>query len=196
MTTDARALTDRVSEEAKSEVVAANHAATVAGVYLLLVLFLIMWGLFDTWVNVHSIPRILRYSTDQLADPVYHLFVYSMLGGALGGSLNGLRSFLEHLEIFKGRYIWKYILAPWMGAALGMIAYALIHSSISVLGGNGAQQAGTVDTTQALSNFAAGALAGYGARDVFLWLDAQVTKLFKKLESEDEAKTTSTKIEE
>jgi hypothetical protein len=48
---------------------------------------------------------------------------------------------------------------------------------MTILGG----QAATVEptTSQLLTNFALGALAGYGAKDVFVWLDDKVEKLFQ-----------------
>jgi hypothetical protein len=64
-----------------------------------------------------------------------------------------------------------------MGATLALFVYALIRSSIAVLGGGTVSNNG--GTAQALANFAAGALAGYGSKDVFIWLDAQVSKLFR-----------------
>ena len=58
------------------------------------------------------------------------------------------------------------------GSNLGTVVYALLHSSIVVFGGG--SLADNVGTTQALANFAAGALAGYGSKDVYIWLDSQV----------------------
>lgn len=145
--------------------------------YLLALLVFFSWQLFDTWVGQHSLPRVLGYQLTRLDTPAFRLVYYSVLGGALGGVLNGMRSSIQHFANFKAQYAWKYIVGPWMGAILGLIVYALVQGSFSVLGGNG--NLVNVSTTQALSNFAAGALAGYGVRDVFVWLDAQVTKAFK-----------------
>ena len=66
--------------------------------------------------------------------------------------------------------------APWMGAALALLTYSLLTTTAAVIGG----QAATAQASgpQVLSNFAIGALAGYGAKDVFVWLDAQVQRMF------------------
>jgi hypothetical protein len=88
---------------------------------------------------------------------------------------------------FERRYVWKYITAPWMGATLSLLVYALIRSSIAVFSG-GTTADNNVGTPQALSNFAAGALAGYGSKDVFIWLDAQVHKIFQVSEQVPDVK--------
>ncbi|HEX6288202.1 MAG TPA: PASTA domain-containing protein [Herpetosiphonaceae bacterium] len=145
-------------------------------VYLLAMLVVVAWQLFDTWIGAYSLPAWLGYDRARMDTPSFRLIAYTVIGGALGSLVNGIRSFLIHHHAFAGRYVWKYITAPWMGAALALLVYALIHSSTAVFAGNGETSSGS---TQALANFAAGALAGYGAKDVFIWLDAQVQKLFK-----------------
>ena len=146
-------------------------------IYLLILLGLFSWQLFDTWNGKHVLPLLFKHDITRLNTPNFRLVYYSVLGGALGGVLNGLRSYMQHSSYFKAEYVGKYVVGPWMGAILGITVYALIHSSISVFGGGG--NTSNVGTAQALSNFAAGVLAGYGAKDVFVWLDAQVSKVFK-----------------
>ena len=90
--------------------------------------------------------------------------------------MNGLRSGLRYHQTFDRRHAWKYVCAPWMGATLALFVYALLRSSISVLGGN---PGGTPGNSQVLSNFSVGALVGYGSKDVFVWLDNKVTKFFQ-----------------
>ena len=149
--------------------------AILTVLYLLLMLVVFSWQLFDTWIGRHTFPSALGYDLTRLNTPAFRLVAYTVIGGALGAIVNGIRSMLIHYHGFAGRYVWKYLTAPWMGATLALLVYALLHSSIAVFGGGTT----TIGSTQALANFAAGALAGYGSKDVFIWLDAQVHKLFK-----------------
>ncbi len=163
-------------------------------VYLILTVFLFAWELFDTWVGQHSLPRLLGYNLVRLDTPDYRLVVYTILGGALGGSINGIRSCIQNYSIFDKKFLWKYITAPVMGGTLGLFVYALVHTSTSMLGGGNLTIG--VGTAQALSNFAVGVLSGYGSKDVFIWLDSQVQKLFQpsKQEKVEQTSTVTTTI--
>lgn len=153
-----------------------DSAAAVASLlYSLLFLAFFSWILFDTWIGRNTLPGLVGYDRALLNSPTFRLVTYTVVGGALGGIINGIRSCLMYYHGFDRRYTVKYVAAPWMGATLALFVYALIRSSIAVFGG-GANNGGT---PQALANFAAGALAGYGSKDVFIWLDAQVQKLFR-----------------
>jgi hypothetical protein len=72
--------------------------------------------------------------------------------------------------------MWKYITLPPLGAVLAPIVYAIVYCGIGVLGGGYTQDENS--TNQALSAFAIGALSGYGSRQVYIWLDDQVKKIF------------------
>jgi len=154
-----------------------RRAALLSVTYLLLILAFFCWQLFDTWIGQHILPRWAGYDVKRLDTPGFRLIAYTVIGGGLGGTINGIRSCLQYYHGFSQRYLWKYITAPWMGASLALLVYALIHSSVSVFGGGSTTN--EISTTQTLANFAAGALAGYGSKDVFIWLDAQVQKLFQ-----------------
>ena len=153
-------------------------AATGSIVYLLISLGIFGWLLFDTWIDAHHLPHLLGYKSDLLQDPLFHLVANTVIGGAIGGIVNGIRSALTYYSAFNRQYFWKYIAAPWMGSALALIGFALLRSTIAIFGGDAANGA-VADTPQNLANFAIGALAGYGSKDVFVWLDEQVNKLFK-----------------
>jgi hypothetical protein len=157
-------------------------AATASALYLLFMLAFFFWLLFDIWLGGHSLARWLGYqdSIGKLNGTTFRLMAYTIIGGGLGGIISGIRSLLfwhGDLQGFGGRYIWKYITNPWLGATLALFVYALIRSGIAVFGGDSTAQA--AGTSQALSTFATGVLAGYGSRQVFIWLDVQVNKLFK-----------------
>ena len=157
-------------------------SATCSILYLLVSFIGSVWLLFDTWVGGHSIPRALGYDITPLTSADYHTVVAAVVGGSIGGVINGLRSALHYSRTFDSRHVWKYVAAPWMGSALSLLTYALLTTTAAVLGGQpiaGPSADGlTIATPQLLSNFAIGALAGYGAKDAFVWLDAQVHKLF------------------
>jgi hypothetical protein len=157
-------------------------SATGSFLYLLASFMGAVWFLFDTWVGGHTVARALGYDVTPLTSPDYHTVVAAVVGGSIGGVINGLRSALQYCRTFDSRHVWKYVAAPWMGAALSLLTYALLTTTAAVLGGQpvAGLSADTVGiaTPQLLSNFAVGALAGYGAKDAFIWLDAQVQKLF------------------
>lgn len=158
-----------------------THAIIGSILYLLLLLGFFGWQLFDTWIGSHTILVGMGYPLERLNMPMFHLMTYTLIGGALGGIVNGIRSAVIYCTAFDGRYVWKYITAPWMGATLALLVYALIRSTVAVLGDPLLNT--DISAPQLLANFAIGALAGYGAKDVFIWLDAQVHKLFKVTEA-------------
>jgi len=156
-----------------------SGTANAAILYLLFTLGFFSWLLFDTWVNAHTLFRVVGYWGDQLEllkTELFHLVAYTVIGGAIGGIINGLRSALLYYGTFNRHYFWKYIAAPWMGAALALIGFAILRSTVAIFGGDGSNAA--AGTPQFLANFGLGALAGYGSKDVFIWLDEQVSKLF------------------
>ena len=150
--------------------------ANGALLYLLFTLGFFSWLLFDTWVDAHTLFRLVGYPLTRLQTPLFHLVAYTVIGGAMGGIINGIRSVLLYLSSFNRRYFWKYIVAPWMGAALAIIGFALLRSTVAIFGGDAVNT--NTGTPQFLANFGIGALAGYGSKDVFVWLDKQVSKLF------------------
>jgi len=140
--------------------------------YLLLILAFLSWLLFDTWISRYSLLVGYAHQREQ----TLRLIAFTLIAGALGGVVNGLRSTLQYRKIFDRRHTWKYLCAPWMGATLALFVYALLRSSTAALGGNAA---GNVGNVQALSFFAIGSLVGYGSKDVFIWLDSKVAKFFQ-----------------
>ena len=140
--------------------------------YLLLMLAFLSWELFDTWMGRHFLLRQIGYGLQ--SPQTLRLIAFTIVAGALGGVVNGLRSSLHYHDRFDRRHAWKYLCAPWMGATLALFVYALLRSSVSVLGGEHA----SISNTEVISNFSVGALVGYGSKDVFIWLDNKVTNLF------------------
>ena len=140
--------------------------------YLLLILAFLGWLLFDTWISRYSLLVGYAHQREQ----TLRLIAFTLIAGALGGVVNGLRSTLQYRRIFDRRHTWKYLCAPWMGATLALFVYALLRSSTAALGGNAG---GNVGNVQVLSFFAIGSLVGYGSKDVFIWLDLKVAKFFQ-----------------
>jgi hypothetical protein len=149
--------------------------------YLLVMLAFFFWQLFEVWIGRFTLGDWLGYSPSSLfASPTFKIVAYTFIGGGLGGIVNGIRSVLFwhcEEEAFGRRFIWKYISSPWVGTTLALFVYALVRSGVAVLGGGGGTEA--TGTRQVLAMFAIGVLAGYGSHDVFSWLDAQVTRIFK-----------------
>lgn len=166
----------QVQPETRADAIAAFASAA----YLLVMLGLFFWQLFDVWIGQFTLARWVGYDTNSIASPTFRLVAYTFIGGGLGGIVNGIRSILFwHCEkyVFGVRFIWKYITAPWIGTTLALFTYALIHSGIAVFGGDISTNA--TSSRQMLAMFATGVLAGYGSREAFIWLDAQVKKIFK-----------------
>jgi hypothetical protein len=169
-----------ISEERIEETIDKRRVARICILYLLLLLVFFSWQLFDVWIGQHSLARSIGYDLKRLDTAGFRLVAFTVIGGGLGAVINGIRSILNYYNGFNHHYAWKYISAPWMGATLALFVYALIHSSIDILGGSSTPE--KVSTAQVLSNFAAGTLAGYGSKDVFIWLDARVHKIFQVTE--------------
>jgi PASTA domain len=152
-------------------------AAVLCILYLLSSLVAFSWLLFDTWIGNHFLLRALAYDLAALNKPSFRVVTFTVIAGGMGGIINGLRSTLTYYNGFNQRYAWKYITAPWMGVTLALFVYALISSSIVAFGGTATTV--NISTPQILTNFAAGALAGYGSKDVLVWLDATVHRIFQ-----------------
>lgn len=170
-------------------------AAFCAAVYLLAALAFFAWQLFDVWGEKyyflqHIVLRdIMRLSKDDLIAPgklesgVFRAMAFAVIGGGMGGAVNGVRSILErHADIakkskkFNWRFAYVYVFLPPLGATLGLIAVALTRTGLGVLSGEVEVPTGTAP---AVSSLAIGFLAGYGSGDVFLWLDSRVSALFR-----------------
>ncbi|MDW8325194.1 MAG: PASTA domain-containing protein [Anaerolineales bacterium] len=162
-------------------------AALFSMAYLLGMMAFFFWALFDVWIGRFTPLRWLGYNTptdlERLNEPIFILLAYAFLGGGLGGTVNGIRSLLTwHSEwaVFERRYVWKYITWPWLGTALALIVFALVRSGVAVLGGDVVtERPEEINLRQTLSTLVVGILSGYGAREVFIWLDAQVSRFFR-----------------
>jgi hypothetical protein len=155
--------------------------AILSVLYLLLAMAFFLWQLFDVWVGQYTLARLVPNPNLQLLDnPAFHLAIYAFIGGALGGVTYGFRSFwLWHAEryAFGHRFFWVYLIAPWVGAVLGLFTYALTQGGIAIFSGNTTSPVS--NPSQVLATFGVSVLAGYGSQQVFIWLDAQVSRIFQ-----------------
>jgi hypothetical protein len=145
-------------------------AATFSILYLVVMLAVFSGLLF----------AILSNQFLQEDNPIYKLMAYTVIGGGLGGIINGIRSFIGwHADrrAFGRRYIWKYITLPLLGAVLAAMVYAFFRSGFVAFGGNFTPDDNFANQT--FGAFSIGALSGYGSHRVLKWLEEQVNKLFK-----------------
>ncbi len=151
-------------------------------VYLLLMLAFFFWLLFDIWMGRHTLAHVLGYQpVERLDTPTFRLMAYTVIGGGMGGIICGIRSILiwhGDLEAFGGRFLWKYITSPWLGATLALFVYAVIRGGIAAFGG-GDYTTQAAGTNQSFAALGVGVLAGYGSRKVLTWLDGLVKRMFK-----------------
>jgi hypothetical protein len=163
----------------------ATWSARLTGVYLIVSSAAWLWLLFDIWSgNNHFIQWAARQWDVNpqacLSSPTFRLVAYSLVGGGLGGVINGFRGFIFwHCECgaFGVRFIWKHVMFPIQGAVLGLVVYAMLRSGVSILSGTTKMEA--TGSLQGLAFFSTGVLAGYGAQSVFRWLDYRISQVFK-----------------
>ncbi|MDA7978920.1 MAG: hypothetical protein MPJ50_09150 [Pirellulales bacterium] len=170
----------------------ATIAASISAGYLLCFLLVFLWFTVDLfserytffiWLNPNWVtPQI---SVGGEAHPV-EILIYmavaasAFTGGALGGIINEFRSLIVwHAErkAFGARFLWKGIIAPWIGGVLGIFTFAVLNTGIVAMGA-------AIDTSEASPGrsaffaFALGSLAGFGSHKVTKWFDVQVARLF------------------
>ena len=155
-------------------------AAIFSILYLLSMLRFLFWALLDVYHGQNQVlTLIFSEDTNYPDSPLSRLISFAVIGGGMGGVVNGFRSIINwHSEskAFSWRFIWKYVTLPPLGAVLAAMVYALVYGGIGVLGGS--FNLGEGSANQALSAFGIGALSGYGSHKVFKWLDELVNRVF------------------
>jgi PASTA domain-containing protein len=155
--------------------------AWISAAYSLAVIGFLSWLVLNmrygqpTMAALQSLAKIL-------SGPTSKLIFYTAVGGAIGASVNNLRSFIAwHAEerAFGWRFVWKYLAMPPIGGTLAMLVYGILQGGAAVMTGATAPATGQATAVSALSAWATGALAGYGSHNVFKWLDDKVNSLFK-----------------
>jgi hypothetical protein len=166
-----------IKEEKKGD----RIVARLSVIYLILMLLFFLWQLFDIWVGKRTLFRIFGYSDlKDLTSAPTMICIYTFIGGALGAIVNEIRGVLFwhcDQEAYGRRYIWKSLIAPFLGGTLGIFVYFLMRSGIALFTGEFIPSQQSVQ--QGVPMFALGVLAGYGGRKVFIWLDYQVARIFK-----------------
>jgi hypothetical protein len=174
--------TGQVSE-LKDETRLDTATATFSIAYLLVMLGFFAWQFLDIFTGQMMLLNWIITNperTECLGEGACLVIVYAIIGGGLGGTINGLRSILNwHAErqAFSSPHTWRYIALPWLGATLATFVYALMRAGADVIGGDNVT--GNDTAIQFFSAFAIGTLSGYGSFAAFKWLDARVAKLFK-----------------
>jgi len=153
--------------------------ACVSAIYLLCALAFLLWLLFDTWSGRNFILDRFGYSKETLTSNAFRLMAFVAIGGAMGGTVNGIRSVISwHSErrAYGPRFIWKDLSLPLTGAAVGLFVYVSVRGGVGILNGDFTfDQKGSAP---AVGAFAVASLAGFSSQQVFHWLDAQANKIF------------------
>jgi len=153
--------------------------AGVSAIYLICALVFLLWLLFDTWSGRNTLLVRWGYDNAKLATGSFRLMAYVAIGGALGGTVDGIRSIIAwHAErrAYGPRFFWKDLSLPPVGAAVGVIAYLALRGGVGVV--NGDVTLDQPGSSPAVAAFAVAALAGFSSLQVFRWLDAGANKLF------------------
>jgi hypothetical protein len=152
----------------------------VSGAYSTVFTAVLLWLLFDTWSGRNQLLGALGYDTRALAkSPTFHIMAYVAIGGALGGTVDAIRGLVawhSEREGYGPRFIWRDASLPFVGATVGLLVYLTVRSGAGVLDGNFSLTPKGGSAT--LAAFALAGLAGFSARQVFRWLDAQANRLF------------------
>ena len=164
-------------------------AAIISIVYLLLMALFFLWKLIDIHINKYTLIKMLLGPgvTNDLDLSQFKIIIYCFIGGALGGITKEIRSFIFwHCEkiAFGRQFIWKTLIAPWLGAILAFFVFTIFRSGIALFGAEYTTNKNI--TREVVSTFALSILSGYGTHKIFIWMDANVSKLFKTF---DKSKT-------
>ncbi len=153
--------------------------ARLSFVYLAAVLGLMFLFLLDVWSSRDWALGSLGFSSRQLNSPTFRLLAYVATGGAMGATLDGIRSNISwHSEraAYGGRFIWRDLSLPLCGAGVGLMTYVALRGGAGAVSGDfsidGAGKA------PAMVGFGVATLAGFSYHQVFRWLDAQASRIF------------------
>src|SRR6266436_5268087 len=84
---------DNRDGEEPYKIICDKMACNLCIVYLVLMLGFLAWQLFDTWIGRYSLLRRLGYELQR--QQTLRLIAFTLIAGALGGVVNGLRSTLR-----------------------------------------------------------------------------------------------------
>ena len=153
--------------------------ARLSFVYLLLALGGLFLLLLDTWSGRNAALSAFGFDTARLRLPAFRLMAYVAIGGAMGATLDGIRSNIfwhSEREAYGGRFIWRDLTLPFCGAAVGLIAYVTVRSGAGVVDGDFSFDGKTA--APAMVGFGLAAVAGFSYHQMFRWLDAQASRVF------------------
>ena len=156
-------------------------AAWISILYTNGLLLCLSWLVFWIWSGKY-VEQLNRHFAVSLSDyklAAFRLIAYTAIGGGIGAAVNNIRTFLKwhaDKQSFNRRCVWNYVALPVQGAVLAVIVCAIIQSGVTTLSGINNTGIGAVNS---LTAWAIGSLAGYGSRDVSIWLDQKVSSLFQ-----------------
>ena len=163
----------------KHETKWATFVASISASYLICALVVLLWMLFDTWSGRNQLLDKLGYSKNLLTLETFRLMAYVAIGGALGATVDGIRSIISwhsEREAYGPRFIWKDLSLPFVGASVGIMVYVTIRGGVGVF--NGDFSLDSAGGMPKLAAFAVSSLAGFSSWQVFRWIDSKANQLF------------------
>jgi quinol monooxygenase YgiN len=155
--------------------------------YLFFMLLFLLWMLISTWIE--SVPFMKFIFGSQYAErfnyPLFRLFAYAGIGGALGAVASGIRSvYYWHIDLkaFGARFFLRDFARPILGAFLAVVVYALV---IAI---SGDILKTDIRTAQSSGAFSVGVLAGYSWHAVFVWFDYVWKRAFRLRQTKEVVK--------
>jgi len=165
--------------ELETEQWPATLAAAAVSLYLIAATLFLLWLLFDTWSGRNLALTWLGFTSAQTNVALFKPMVFVAIGGALGGSVDGIRSVItwhSKYNAYGVRFVWKDISLPLVGAAIALVVYMALLSGDGLVGGDASLVSAKTPTMVA---FALAWIAGFSGQQVFKWLDAQANRLFR-----------------
>jgi len=165
--------------EVEPESPLATLAAAIAALYLLCTLVFGGWLLLDVWSGQNRFLIRLGSLQAPLASATFRMMAFVAIGGALGGTVDGIRSVISWHCQYKGygaRFIVKDLMLPPLGGIVGLAVYVTVKGGAGLFNGDFSLE--PKGGSAHVAAFAVAFLGGFSSLQVFRWLDAQANKIF------------------
>lgn len=173
----------------------ATLAASISALYLLGTLVFGGWLLLDVWSGQNRFLIRLGTSPAPLASATFRMMAFVAIGGALGGTVDGIRSVISwhcQYKAYGPRFIVKDLILPPLGGIVGLAVYVTVQGGAGLF--NGDFTLDPKSDSAHLAAFAVAFLGGFSSLQVFRWLDAQANKIFNVAADDTKIKTLVPKL--